>query len=67
VLAPRLVRMSPDSVTPGSVRSAAELNEQIRALWLRAGGTLSTQERAEYELLVVEWAAAIRGDVIEAA
>ncbi|MER5212084.1 hypothetical protein CLM62_26620 [Streptomyces sp. SA15] len=59
--------MSPDSVTPGSVRSAAELNEQIRALWLRAGGTLSTQERAEYELLVVEWAAAIRGDVIEAA
>ncbi|MDH6520594.1 hypothetical protein RKD19_006933 [Streptomyces canus] len=59
--------MSPDSVTPGSVRSAAEVNEQIRALWMRAGGTLSAQERAEYELLVVEWAAAIRGDVIKAA
>ena len=59
--------MSPDSVTPGSVRSAAEVNEQIRALWMRAGGTLSAQERAEYELLVVEWAAAIRSDVIEAA
>ncbi|MEU7055820.1 hypothetical protein [Streptomyces sp. NPDC046197] len=59
--------MSPDSVAPGSVRSAAELNEQIRALWLRAGGSLSAQERAEYELLVVEWAAAIRGEVIEAA
>ncbi|MGI5452952.1 hypothetical protein ACQEWB_07205 [Streptomyces sp. CA-249302] len=59
--------MSPDSMAPGSVRSAAELNEQIRALWLRAGGSLSVQERAEYELLVVEWAAAIRGNVIEAA
>ncbi|MBX9398959.1 hypothetical protein K4749_36605 [Streptomyces sp. TRM72054] len=59
--------MSPDSVTPGSVRSAAEVNERIRALWMRAGGSLSAQERAEYELLVVEWAAAIRGEVIEAA
>ncbi|MCI3278782.1 hypothetical protein [Streptomyces cylindrosporus] len=59
--------MSPDSMAPGSVRSAAEVNEQIRALWLRASGSLSAQERAEYELLVVEWAAAIRGGVIEAA
>ncbi|MDH6221355.1 hypothetical protein [Streptomyces pseudovenezuelae] len=59
--------MSPDSPTHGSVRSAAEVNERIRALWLRAGGSLSAQERAEYELLVVEWAAAIRGAVIEAA
>ncbi|MFI7299345.1 hypothetical protein [Streptomyces sp. NPDC050121] len=59
--------MSPNSVTSGSVRSAAELNEQIRALWRRAGGSLSAQERAEYELLVVEWAAAIRGEVVTAA
>jgi hypothetical protein len=59
--------MSPDSMASASVRSAAEVNEQIRALWLRAGGTLSTQERAEYEQLVVEWAAAIRGTVVEAA
>ncbi|GAA2928274.1 hypothetical protein [Streptomyces mexicanus] len=59
--------MSPDSIAPGSVRSAAELNEQIRALWLRSGGSLTAQERAEYELLVVEWAAAVRGEVIEAA
>ncbi|MFI5687001.1 hypothetical protein [Streptomyces sp. NPDC051636] len=59
--------MSPDSMTPGSVRSAAEVNEQIRALWLRAGGSLSAQERAEYELLVIEWAEAIRDGVIEAA
>ncbi|MFF7985639.1 hypothetical protein ACFZDK_42105 [Streptomyces sp. NPDC007901] len=59
--------MSPDSRTPGSARSAAEVNEHIRALWLRAGGSLSAQERAEYELLVVEWAEAIRERIIEAA
>ncbi|CAL9627147.1 hypothetical protein [Streptomyces sp. Tu 3180] len=59
--------MSPDLTTPGSVRSAAEVNEQIRALWLRAGGSLSAQEREEYEMLVVEWAAAVRGEVVEAA
>ena len=67
MLAPSLVAMSPDSATPGSVRSAAELNEQIRALWLRSGGSLSAEEREEYELLVVEWASAIRAAVIEAA
>jgi hypothetical protein len=61
------MRMSPDSLTPGSVRSAATLNEQIRALWIRAGGSLSAQERAEYELLVVQWAAAVRHEIVEAA
>ncbi|MCX4760438.1 hypothetical protein OG562_05525 [Streptomyces sp. NBC_01275] len=59
--------MSPKSVASGSVLSATELNERIRALWLRAGGSLSAQERVEYELLVVEWAAAIRGEVVTAA
>lgn len=59
--------MSPDSKAPGSVRSAAELNEQIRALWLRAGGSLTAQERAEYESLVVELAKAVRDRIIEAA
>jgi hypothetical protein len=49
------------------VRSAAALNEQIRALWTRTGGSLSAQERAEYELLVVKWAEAMRGEIIEAA
>ncbi len=49
------------------MRSAAALNEQIRALWIRAGGHLSPQERAEYELLVVEWAAAVRDEIVEAA
>ncbi|MEV6017230.1 hypothetical protein CW362_26280 [Streptomyces populi] len=59
--------MSPDATPPGSVRSAAALNEQIRALWTRTGGSLSAQERAEYELLIVKWAEAIRGEIIEAA
>ncbi|MEV8032525.1 hypothetical protein ACFYW8_20850 [Streptomyces sp. NPDC002742] len=59
--------MSPDVTPPGSVRSAAALNEQIRALWTRTGGSLSAQERAEYELLVVKWAEAMRGEIIEAA
>ena len=59
--------MSPDLTPPGSVRSAAEVNDEIRALWQRTGGTLSAEERAEYELLVVEWAAAIRGGVVKAA
>ncbi|MET7287256.1 hypothetical protein [Streptomyces sp. NPDC005573] len=59
--------MSPDAMPSGSARSAAEVNEQIRALWLRASGSLSARERAEYELLVVEWAAAIREQIIEAA
>ncbi|MEV0979038.1 hypothetical protein [Streptomyces sp. NPDC049915] len=59
--------MSPDSMTSGSVRSAADVNEEIRALWLRAGGTLSVQEREEYESLVVQWAAAMRAEVVEAA
>ncbi|WP_416520385.1 hypothetical protein [Streptomyces achromogenes] len=59
--------MSPDSPPPGFARSAAELNERIRALWLRAGGTLSAQERSEYERLVIEWAAAVRGRITEAA
>ncbi|MFE3264815.1 hypothetical protein [Streptomyces sp. NPDC059215] len=59
--------MSPDFTFPGSVRSAAALNEQIRALWMRSGGSLSAQERAEYELLVVKWAEAIREEIIEAA
>lgn len=59
--------MSPDSVPCGSVRPAAEVNEQIRALWLRASGSLSAQEREEYELLVVEWAKAMRTTITKAA
>ncbi|MBJ7902834.1 hypothetical protein ABZW47_05485 [Streptomyces sp. NPDC004549] len=39
-------------------RSAAEVNEEIRALWRRSGGILTTEQRAEYQRLVLEWASA---------
>jgi uncharacterized lipoprotein YddW (UPF0748 family) len=42
-----------------SERSAEEVNEEIRALWLRSGGTLSVEQREEYQRLVLEWAAAV--------
>lgn len=41
-----------------SERSAEEVNDEIRALWLRSGGTLSGEQREEYQRLVLEWAAA---------
>ncbi|MFE6158242.1 hypothetical protein ACFQ7F_04895 [Streptomyces sp. NPDC056486] len=51
----------------GSARSAAELNERIRGLWMRTGGRLSAEQRSEYERLVTEWAAAVREEVVKAA
>jgi hypothetical protein len=51
--------MSPNP-TCGSARSAAVVNAEIRALWLRAGGRLSVEERQVYARLVVEWAEAVR-------
>jgi hypothetical protein len=52
------------------VRPSALINEEIRALWFRAGGVLASEaERVAYAELVVEWAAAVRveGAVVEAA
>ncbi len=46
------------TVEPVSERSAAEVNEEIRALWRRSGGTLTSEQREEYQRLVEEWAAA---------
>lgn len=54
--------MSPEAVTPGSVRSAAQLNQDIRDLWQRAGGQLSATQRLEYQLLVTRWAAAVQAE-----
>ncbi|MFI6932096.1 hypothetical protein [Streptomyces sp. NPDC050287] len=45
-------------VEPATERSADEVNEEIRALWLRSGGTLNGEQREEYRRLVLEWAAA---------
>jgi hypothetical protein len=57
----------PSSPAPGSVRSAAAVNEEIRALWERNGRVLSPAERDRYRALLVEWAAAVRGEQAEAA
>ena len=59
--------MSPDPQQPGSVRSSTDLNEEIRALWTRAGGKLSPDERREYEALLEQWAAAVRAELGRAA
>ncbi|MET8555273.1 hypothetical protein ABZV64_09955 [Streptomyces sp. NPDC004959] len=48
-------------------RSAAAVNEEIRSLWLRAGGHLTAEQRVEYERLITEWAAAVRREVVPAA
>ena len=64
--------MPPTPSSPTPVRSAAVVNDLIRALWLRADGVLNDGQRAEYEQLVVAAAAAVRvesgqGEVREAA
>ncbi|MFI9646416.1 hypothetical protein ACIHAA_09010 [Streptomyces sp. NPDC052040] len=43
---------------PATERSADEVNEEIRDLWFRSGGTLTMEERRVYQRLVMEWAAA---------
>lgn len=43
---------------PVGIRSADEVNEEIRALWHRSGGRLTWEQRQEYQRLVTEWAAA---------
>jgi len=59
--------MSPDPSAPGPVRSAAAVNQDIRALWSDPRVQLSAADRAELERLYAEWAAAKRAEVAEAA
>ncbi|MEU9746075.1 MULTISPECIES: hypothetical protein [Streptomyces] len=59
--------MSASSDASVPVRPAAVVNAEIRALWARAGRALSPAEQQEYQRLLVEWAAAVRADVVEAA
>jgi hypothetical protein len=51
----------------GALRPAAVVNSEIRALWTRAGGSLAPREQERYQRLLVEWAAAVRADIVEAA
>ncbi|WP_190135198.1 hypothetical protein [Streptomyces longispororuber] len=50
-----------------AVRPAAVVNEDIRALWHDARVGLTDDQRAVYERLLAEWAAAVRADVVPAA
>ncbi|MFE4451375.1 hypothetical protein [Streptomyces sp. NPDC056796] len=51
--------MSPyPNPSTAAVRPASVINEEIRALWQRSGGTLSPDDETEYQRLLVEWAAA---------
>ncbi|MER5715687.1 hypothetical protein [Streptomyces sp. NPDC002132] len=60
--------MSPNSPASGPVRSAAVVNREIRAIVVRAQGRPWTvAERTLYGLLLEEWAAALRVEVVEAA
>ncbi|MDJ0462310.1 hypothetical protein [Streptomyces sp. H27-C3] len=58
--------MYPSPPPSGSVRSLTDANEAIRALVeSRADGSEWPAE--EYEMLLLKWAAAVRGEVTEAA
>jgi uncharacterized protein YnzC (UPF0291/DUF896 family) len=60
--------MSPSSSPDGVVRSAAVVNEDIRALAQRSWGRPFTdEERARYQGLRDEWVAAVRQEITEAA
>ncbi|MFJ2111225.1 MULTISPECIES: hypothetical protein [unclassified Streptomyces] len=52
---------------PTAIRSAEAVNAEIRALWARAGRSLTPLEQERYQCLLVEWASAVRADVAEAA
>ncbi|WP_406190303.1 hypothetical protein OH791_34015 [Streptomyces anulatus] len=58
--------MPTPAAQPPRARSLATVNEEIRAL-LADGGLVTPEGRRRYEELLVEWAAAVRGDVAEAA
>jgi hypothetical protein len=49
------------------VRSAAELNAAIRAVWTDPRVPLTREQRAEYEALLGEWETTVRSEVVEAA
>jgi hypothetical protein len=52
---------------PGPPRSAAAVDEEIRALLTATGGWLWGPTRARYEQLRDEWVEAVRGEITTAA
>ena len=62
--------MPPTPPPCGPVRPAEVVNEEIRALVVKAGGWLYGETRQRYEVLVEEWTVAVaaeRCEVVEAA
>lgn len=64
--------MPPTPPPCGPARPAAVVNEEIRALVVRAGGWLYGPSRQRYEALVTEWTVAVaaerlHGEVVKAA
>lgn len=59
--------MSPSSRPEGLVRPAAVVNEEIRTLVRGAGRRLTDEEKAVLDQLYVEWAAAVRAEIVKAA
>jgi hypothetical protein len=57
--------MSPNPSPDGITRSAAAVNEDIRALVLECGGWLYGETRKRYELLVAEWTVAMAREQCE--
>ncbi|MFE9535442.1 hypothetical protein [Streptomyces sp. NPDC006691] len=49
------------------LRPADVVNADIRSLWDQSDGRLSPEEEERYHWLLVEWAAAVRGDTAQAA
>jgi hypothetical protein len=59
--------MSPESAACGAVRSADELNREIRALWSHPQVPLTAAQRETYAQLLAELRRVERGDVTAAA
>ena len=59
--------MSPNPPALGSVRSAAAVNAEIRALWRDPRVRLTDEQRARRDELYVEWLAAVKAEVVKAA
>jgi len=67
-----MIDMPATPSSPGSARSAAVVNDEIRELLAATGGWLYGQTRDRYEVLVAEWAAvsrteSLRDGIVEAA
>lgn len=59
--------MSSPPPSPGTARSAADVQADITALMQETGGWLWGPTRERYERLRDEWVAAVRGEIVEAA